>query len=273
MDTPLFARFLPSAILAPYVECYWVLRAGQSMLAQQHMPADSRLEIIFSFSGGMERMLPDGTLDCRVTSSSYVLGGRERGYRFTSLAAPVYVAVRFKPGGFFAFSRLPVSEMLDIHTPLDLLWDANEVRELECRLEAQSAPQMQAQLLEMALIQRLDPPEHLQRILLAAAWINAQGDLRLPHVADKINLSHKHMERLFQRYVGMRPVMYSRIARFQRVIARGLNGAGLSLSAMAADAGYFDQAHFNREFKIFTGSTPTAFLASQHRYVATTLPA
>jgi AraC-like DNA-binding protein len=269
-----FASFLPSAPLAPYVECYWTLTGSKMLLAEQFMPADSRVEIHFSFDGGMRRTLATGEEDCVVTSSSYVLGARARGYRFSALDAPRYLAVRFKPGGLYAFTRLPISGLLDIHAPLDCFWEPGEVRDLEEQLAAIPTPHSQVLLVEAALLKHLDPPEHLRRILLAAAFIRANERLRLPIIADHINISQKHMERLFQRYVGMRPNLFSRIERFHRVMARGIRAVDMpSLSALATDEGYFDQAHFSREFKHFTGSTPSVFLAAQHTFVNTTLSA
>jgi AraC-like DNA-binding protein len=274
-NSPL-ARFLPNPILAPYIECYWTLELSRgNLLHDQHMPADGRVELIFNFSEGTLRSLPDGSEDCLVTSHSYVLGARAQGYRFSDLGRSRYVAVRFKPGGFFAFMPIPLSDLVDIHVPLDCLLSAAETDTLETQLEAAPTPQLKVQIIESALLKRLNPPEHLRRILSAVAQIHTGSDmLRLPEIADSINMSQKHMERLFRRYVGLRPITFSRIARVQRVLTLGMHkGDKLSLSALASAAGFFDQAHFSREFKVFTGSTPAEFLAKQHAFVPTTLPA
>jgi AraC-like DNA-binding protein len=264
---------LPSAALAPFIECYWAVTLASGSLTDQFMPADNRAEIVFSFSSQTQRTLPDGKSDCLITSHSYILGPRTRGYRFSDLGVPHYVAVRFKPGGIFAFTHHPLSELTDLHAPLDCIWSPQEVRELESKLEASLSKERQICILEAALIRRLAPPDHLIRILTAAHIIRRRREpLRLPALADHINLSQKHMERLFHRYVGMRPSLFSRIARFQRAVALAVESQDtVSLSALANTAGYFDQAHFNREFKGFSGSTPTEFFTAQLNFVKTTL--
>jgi len=90
-------------------------------------------------------------------------------------------------------------------------------------------------------------------------------------LAAETNLSQKHFERLFQRYVGFRPNLHARIVRFQRALGAGMRSAD-SLSMLAHRSGYYDQAHFTREFKHFAGLTPGEFFAFEHRFITLTNP-
>ena len=63
--------------------------------------------------------------------------------------------------------------------------------------------------------------------------------------------------RRFREHVGLPPKALARILRFERAAERLRGGADLSDAAL--DSGYYDQAHFNRDFKAFAGVTPTEY--------------
>lgn len=270
MPPPFFARYLPSATLLPYVECYWMLHvpAGQSVPVQR-MPADGRIEIMFSFAGASRREATADDNHCNVSAASFVLGSRGQGYTVEHFDTPYYVAIRFKPGGLSAFTRLPMVEVADIYLPLDCVWTG--VREIEEQLHHAFAASVQIAILEKALFDRLHPPDHLPRLLYAADQIERYG-VAIPVLADQINLSQKHLERLFARHLGFRPSLYGRIARFQKALYLALRQPGLVLSHLAAEVGYYDQAHFAKDFKTFSGVAPSQFFAAAHEFVQIAAP-
>lgn len=267
---------MPAPALAPYVECYWMLSLprGMTTLPPQAMPADGRVEVMFSFGEASRRWAADGSDTCEVSAHSYILGARGQGYHFDHAGPPRYVAIRFKPGGWSAFARLPADESADVYLSLDMLWGAPVARELEDRLESAHTPQAAAFVLDSALLSRLAPPDHLTRLLYAVRQMqNGSIHLTIPDLADAVNVSQKHFERLFTRYIGFRPSYYARIARFQRVLyGVTMGGVSLSLGQLALSAGYYDQAHFTKDFKRFSGLSPREFFASSHGFVRIAAP-
>lgn len=234
----------------------------------QRMPADSRTDLIFSFGSAMQRTMPDGSELCDVTASRYVLGTRRQGYLFRPCGSIRYVAVRFRPGGLAAFARLPAAELSEIHLDADCLWNQQRLSRLQDRL-AEATPIEQIRLLDQWLLSLLDPQVHLDRILYCMSRIgNASGTIDMARLADEISVSHKHMERLFARYVGVQPRDYARLARFQFALEVTVNSpAPYRLNQMALNAGYYDQAHFIRDFKLFTGTTPAKFFSESNPFV------
>ena len=81
-------------------------------------------------------------------------------------------------------------------------------------------------------------------------------------VVRETGYSHRHFNALFARSVGLNPKAYVRVQRFRKALERIAVGRSSALAALALDAGYSDQAHFNREFLAFTGLTPGAYRAS-----------
>jgi AraC-type DNA-binding domain-containing proteins len=74
------------------------------------------------------------------------------------------------------------------------------------------------------------------------------------------NISERQFERLFYRDVGLSPSFYKRLYTFEETLATIRNGAVNSLTELAYGFGYADQAHFCREFKMFTGESASAFI-------------
>ena len=100
---------------------------------------------------------------------------------------------------------------------------------------------------------------------VAWAWHQLErsaGNVAVSTLAAKLGCSRKHLIARFRDQVGLPPKLLARILRFQRVLRRIDAAPTLPRWAdVAADCGYFDQAHLIREFREFSGSTPSDFLA------------
>ncbi len=80
--------------------------------------------------------------------------------------------------------------------------------------------------------------------------------LRLEQLSERFNLGGRSLERLFRRYVGLSPKWVLRCYRLQQAANRLTSGEALDLAALAQELGYFDQAHFSKDFKQVTGHPP-----------------
>jgi AraC-like DNA-binding protein len=78
---------------------------------------------------------------------------------------------------------------------------------------------------------------------------------------DETGRSRRYLTERFRRQVGVTPKTYARLLRFERTLEllRG-RARDAPLGGIAATVGYYDQAHFDREFRSFAGCTPTEFL-------------
>jgi AraC-like DNA-binding protein len=87
---------------------------------------------------------------------------------------------------------------------------------------------------------------------------HAEGSIVIEDVALQLGWSRRHLERRFREYVGVGPKTFATILRFHAAYKR-LRNAGPSRYADAIGDAYFDQSHFLKEFKRFTGTTPGAY--------------
>ena len=86
-------------------------------------------------------------------------------------------------------------------------------------------------------------------------------------VTDAVGMSQRRFLERFRSEVGMAPKLFARVQRFQAVIETVHTLSEVSWAEVAADCGYFDQAHFIHDFRAFSGFTPSAYLAAkgEHR--------
>jgi AraC-like DNA-binding protein len=90
------------------------------------------------------------------------------------------------------------------------------------------------------------------------AWqrlLATDGAAPIGDLAQELGWSRRHLAARFRTELGMPPKAVARILRFERAVAQ--LRAGDDLAELALDCGYYDQAHFNRDFRAFADATPT----------------
>ena len=88
--------------------------------------------------------------------------------------------------------------------------------------------------------------------------IELEPSMRVSDAHELTGLSPKRLTAVFRAEVGLAPKAYLRVRRLQAALRQLDTGRALG-AAIAADLGYFDQAHFVREFCAFTAMTPTQY--------------
>ncbi len=101
------------------------------------------------------------------------------------------------------------------------------------------------------------PPPGLEH-----AWrrlMETRGALPIGALAEELGWSRRHLAARFREEIGLPPKALARLLRFERAATRLRMPDPADLGRIALDCGYYDQAHFNRDFKAFAGSTPTEY--------------
>ena len=130
------------------------------------------------------------------------------------------------------------------------------MREIEERLALAGSAEQRLALFESVLAARLPRVRGMHpAVAEALAGFDARSSVK--SVVDRSGYSHRRFVALFREAVGLSPKRYSRVLRFRAALAR-LAGrpAPPPWADLALEAGYSDQAHFNRDFREFAGVTP-----------------
>lgn len=113
---------------------------------------------------------------------------------------------------------------------------------------------------EKILYSRMEKPLISDALLLATSVISdSHGQVQVKEVACKSGYSERHLNRLFLTQIGMNIKNYARLTRFNYVL-KHIQKSPCFFSALSQQAGYFDQAHFDKDFKAISGVTPQKYL-------------
>lgn len=255
-----YQEHLPHSSLHDYVKCFWILE-------KEYTPEDSReevipdacIELIFNF-GARYVLLPDG-LPEREMPEAFVIGMQKNPLLFRSSGTVKLVAIRFYAWGALPFIAAQPQTPNNLAITLGSEW-----RELAEKLE----PKVQSDdydgavaFVEDFLISRLlTAAFDLKEIQIAARLLYQQkGHFRVAELADYCNLSTRQLQRRFQDVTGVSPKTLARTIRFDEIRGRLMFDPDTSLTDLAYEFGYADQAHFIHDFKEFAGKTPGEFAA------------
>ncbi len=263
-QTFLYQQVSPGGLLAPYVDCFWVLQAPAHISQEpERLPADGQVDVMFHLAAPLKRYRADGQGEPHVQRRSAILGGRSQGYVDEQLGAAHYVAIRFRPGGLAPFIPFPLTDLVDQTVDLDLIWGPAVQRWEEQLFEATSLEQ-QSHILTRALLSRFEHRPNHRAIQSAVQRIDTLGgNASIRALADHFGWSQKHFERLFAQYVGFVPKRYARISRLHHLsnwAARQSHGR--NMGQLAADFGYYDQSHMVKEVTGLTGVAPGEFFST-----------
>jgi AraC-like DNA-binding protein len=242
-------RFPPCPELAPFVQNYWSVRwdlTDQPPFEQEVLPHPC---VNLAFEA--ERSAVHGPTTERFVAH---LSGRGRVF-----------GVKFKPTGFLAFARVPLTSVVARVLPLRdaLRASADEADAVIDDVLSDEAAQRNLARVE-TFLRGCDPHPDPDSALVERLVTLAREDRsirRATELARAGGLSVRSLHRLFERHVGLGPKWIIRRARAHHAAERVASGERVDFAALAQDLGYHDQAHFVRDFKAQVGFTPTAYAA------------
>lgn len=248
-----YQELAPPPELRGLVHRLWILRgrARAEGPFQRAMP-DGRSELIFNFADPFECL--DGK-QVRPQPLSLLVGPSRRAMAIRPTGRVDLLGIRFRPEGLARWLRVRGTELAD---------GAFSLGEVPAPLEATLHEQLaeagegRLRVLRAHLAKTSHGEEH-RRLSAAVDLILGHDRARPARAAGAVGLSRRQLGRLFQERIGITPKSLERLGRFQRAL-RALDGTrGTSLASVATRAGYFDQAHLCRDFRLFAGITPTGY--------------
>ncbi|MEU2093357.1 helix-turn-helix domain-containing protein [Nocardia beijingensis] len=173
--------------------------------------------------------------------------------------------IRFRAGGFGAFTGLDVGSFRDRAVPLaEVLPDAGSLTE---RVLDAPTVESRRRVVEEYLADHpaVEDPTYRLVLRIIDAMAADQELTRVDQIAERFDIPARTLQRMFRRYVGAGPKWVLRRYRLQDGADLLAKGRTEDLAALAAELGYFDQAHFSREFTAEVGMAPLEYAKNSLR--------
>lgn len=248
-----FTFYRPHEALREYVRFYWVFRSDRRVSALTFPTGCPQI----IFHRGRPLYIPElDTFQSRLTISGQV----NFPSHLSTAGDTEMVVVVFRPYGLSPLLNIPASLFYNQEVSGDDIDDIG-LRELDERISGCEDNTYCIKLIDNWLLSRIVSPNDYRtpRIKAAVNQIFAVPQTPVSDLAASACLGRKQFERSFRSQVGVNPKEYARIVRFQRALALMRSGES-GLGQIAFASGYSDQSHFIREFRKFSGRTPTALL-------------
>lgn len=166
------------------------------------------------------------------------------------------LALCFHPGMAYRFFQVPMHALSDTTVALSDIW-SRMAEEIEDKLASLCDNNVRVDVLQKYLLAQLvwnKNDLHVIHCLREAAL--SGGAIAVSKLANDIGISQRHLSRKFQQCVGLSPKEYLRVCRFIQSLNHLKKYPTLSLTEVGYQSGYYDQAHFNRDYKTYTGHSP-----------------
>ena len=234
----------PHPALSKYVACYWRLQSAQ------------QLSESFAY-----RVVPDGCIDIVCDAHDF---NEFRLMGFTTIPSMFelgnnfhYIGIRFMPAAFPFLFNVNASALTNTHEDLfDIV--PSLAKDLSEHLDGPTKTKKMKDLFDTILLKKLKSFNRSEDKRLYNAInivLRSNGNVHLNSDVDT-GVSPRQLRRLFQFYIGDTPKAFSKVVRFQHFLKLQSLPTPVASNKIFLDAGYYDQPHFNKEFKTFFGLTP-----------------
>ncbi|SDM52847.1 Helix-turn-helix domain-containing protein [Pedobacter steynii] len=174
------------------------------------------------------------------------------------------LAVCFYPGMAYKFFHLPMQMLTDTNAALSDVWN-NLAEEIEDKMASARNNDTRVFMVQHYLLRQLTRAKNDLQVAYCLQQVqSAAGLISVSKLTNDTGISQRHLSRKFQQYIGLSPKEYLRVSRFIQSLTHLKKHPVLSLTEIACKSGYYDQAHFNRDYKTYTGGTPSELVHAPH---------
>ena len=243
----------PCEQLKPYVK-HFVISENDDPQSYKVLPGTS-LVMGFQYSGSLSYLDNDTAIPL---NQSGITGLMDTYRTFSNTPATGTVLVIFRETGAANFFENPVNELFRESLSLEHLFSAAVLNEVKERLAIAANDKERISTVQRLLLKNLrEAPADLMVFKALQSIHQSRGAIRIAELASQLNISQSPLEKRFRKVVGASPKKFASIVRIKNVMA-ALNKNDQDAAAFLA--GYYDQAHFIKDFKAFTAETPEQYL-------------
>ncbi len=251
--------YQPHSDLSAFVKWYWSLEIpAEDTPKRNTIIPDGSIKMIFHWADTYKHHRDDGHEV--LLPKSFVIGQLTKPYEVEPMWETGTFIICFQPNGFEPFTSVSIKEMENTAISIERLF-SESWEKLSQSIHSAANNQERIEVAEAFLFKILSDSATTDRVLSSAIETIKQsnGALWVDEISEKVRANRRQIERKFSNWVWLTPKQLSKITRMQWALKALLINDEDSFSRLAYKNQYHDQAHFNKDFKEFTGLTPKEF--------------
>ncbi len=265
-----YQTYKPHSDLESLVSCYWTLEVPAENDAQrQRIIPDGTIEMAFILGGDIKRYTSED--EFIIQPRAMVLGQTIEPFYIEPTGYVNTFAIRFYPYGFANFVAMPIKNLANKETPIELLFGEKNGKELEQKIIEATNSSERIEIIENFLLDKLNEKTTIDNIVKTTidALLATKGSASISTILKEDLSKRRQLERNFIKQIGISPKQLGKVIRLQTALKMLLNKKSKNLTDIAYESEYFDQAHFIKDFKEFTGINPKEFLGNENMALST----
>ena len=245
----------------PFIKYYWYMKdpVGNEHLNKDMLIPDGSLGWVLNNKSRYNRFVPGHKAE--VIGQSLITGLRSRTVLANRKKDTELVGIKLRPGSVHYLTGIPEKELKDHSLAAsDVLSHYNT--ELEDRVFSVENRNGLKEILDRFFLDLFNGAPHAEHTLVGhiTGYINDSHNFpSLKELHQYFNIHPKKLERLFGKWVGLGPKGFIKVVRFKRAYKLFNRRKTEFYNTDFYDLGYYDQMHFIKEFKFFTGQSPTDY--------------
>jgi len=259
-----YEEVIPGERLRPYIKCYYIYESDTSSEFEDTVYPSGLMEVIFNLGEGTwETLVNDKFLN---TPKIELWGQIIEPLSIRSKGKNVMFGIKFFPHTAAYFLKDEITIFNNQVSDLCDIFDSS-VKNLHARLLETPGLKGKIELVESFFMEKLPVNKNASDRITEVGQIilnmkKNYADENVTAIATKYGISPRYLHKLISQYTGLSPKFLNKVNRFQQSL-KLINDNKNSLTSIAYDCGYFDQSHFIKDFKSFTGITPSAYLENK----------
>lgn len=265
----IYQTHIPPYPLREFIDWFWFYEGLRPGYAEERILPHGVLELVIDLQSEPKRLFDrkdhSRFLEYR---RSWISGAHSQFIVIQATENSSMMGIHFKPGGAYPFFGFPITELRDTVVELEAIWGSASIHLRDELLEAPNPTAKFRILEEFLIVQARKPLQHSRAVMFGLNQFHVAAEMRtIRKVAECLGFSHKHLIAEFSKWVGLTPKLFCRIRRFQEVLQRIEQRRAVEWAEVACACGYYDQAHFIRDFQDFSGLNPSAYLTQRGEYL------
>ncbi len=265
-----YKEYKPDHTLKSIIKCYWLVENSEKphITVEQKIIPDNYIDIIYNFG---DRYLLETDNEEIIVPQSFVVGMMSKPVKIKINSKVKIFGIRLNPGYAYSLFRLNLHELSDTRIEVTALRKEiavliNSICEKHNNIEGliNSMNEMFRNLRKNWFI------DH-EAIAIVSLIERNMGGRTISEIAQSLGISKRQIERKFNKYIGLSPKIFSRITRFQQTVKQINSHFDQDFATIPYHTGFYDQSHFIKDFKRFSGDTPAYYLRSIQDYIPANL--